>query len=268
MSATRFRLRGEPERRVDLSALTPRRLAGLDEAAVGRLPLAGGRDPLAVGELFDLFPGEADAVVIEGGSTLFDHVGAGLDGGSLVLEGDAGDFAGRAMTAGRLELRGSAGRLAASGMQGGTVEIAGDAGGLLAGPGPGERTGMDGGTVLLRGSAGPRACDRLRRGLVVIEGDAAEQAASRMVAGTLVVCGRVGASPGTLLRRGTVVLGHAALAPDGFLPCGRTPDVFLGLLVASLRPLSSAAAEAAARAGRRLLGDQAALGLGEMLMPH
>lgn len=268
MTATRLRLRGEPERRLDLSVLTPRRLAGLDEAALGRLPLAGGRNPPTVGDLFELSLGEADSVVIEGGSTLLDHVGAGLDGGSLVLEGDAGDLAGRAMTGGRLELRGSAGRLAASGMRGGTLEIAGDAGALLAGPGPGERTGMDGGTVLLRGSAGPRAGDRLRRGLVVIEGDAADHAASRMVAGTLVVCGRVGASPGMLLRRGTVVLGHAAPDPDGFLPSGRTPGVFLALLVAALRPLSPAAAEAAARAGRRLLGDQAALGKGEMLMPR
>jgi formylmethanofuran dehydrogenase subunit C len=268
VSATRFRLRGEPERRLDLSVLTPHRLAGLDEAAIGRLPLAGGRGAPSVGDLFELSPGDAGTVVIEGGSALLDHVGAGLEGGSLVLEGDAGDFAGRSMTGGRLELRGSVGRLAASGLRGGTVEIAGDAGALLAGPAPGERAGMDGGTVLLRGSAGPQAADRMRRGLVVIEGDAGTHAASCMVAGTLVVCGRAGASPGTLLRRGTVVLGHAVPAPDGFLPSGRTPGVFQNLLAAALRPLSTAAADAAARAGRRLLGDQAALGKGEMLLPE
>lgn len=268
MSATRFRLRGEPERRLDLSVLTPRRLAGLDEVAVGRLRLAGGRGAPTVGDLFELSAGEADRVVIEGGSAWLDHVGAGLEAGSLVLEGDAGDFAGRAMSGGRLELRGSVGRLAASGMRGGAVEIAGDAGALLAGPAPGERTGMEGGVVLLRGSAGAQACDRLRRGLVVVEGDAGTHAASRMVAGTLVVCGRVGDAAGVLLRRGTVVLGHATPAPDGFLPSGRTPGVFLSLLVASLRPLSPAAAEVAARAVVRLLGDQAALGLGEMLLPR
>ncbi len=269
MSATRFRLRGEPERRLDLSVLTPHRLAGLDEAAVGRLRLAGGRGAPTVGDLFELSPGAADTVVIEGGSSLLDHVGAGLEAGSLVLEGDAGDFAGRAMRGGRLELRGSVGRLAASGLRGGAMEIAGDAGALLAGPAPGERTSMEGGTVLLRGSAGAQACDRLRRGLVVIEGDAGTHAASRMVAGTLVVCGRVGDAAGMLLRRGTVVLGHAATpTPDGFLPSGQTPGVFLSLLVASLRPLSPAAAEVAARAELRLLGDQAALGLGEMLLPR
>ncbi len=268
MSATRFRLRGEPERRLDLSALTPRRLAGLDEAAVARLKLAGGRDAPSVGDLFKLSAGDADTVVIEGGSPLLDHVGAGLEGGLLVLEGDVGDFAGRGMTGGRLELRGSAGRLAASGLRGGTVEIAGNAGALLAGPLPGERAGMDGGTVLLRGSAGSQACDRMRRGLVVVEGDAGPQAASRMIAGTLVVCGRVGVSPGMLLRRGTMVLGHAVPAPDGFLPSGHTPGVFRTLLTAWLRALSPAAGDAAARAGRRLLGDQATLGRGEMLMPR
>ncbi|MGI3775976.1 MAG: formylmethanofuran dehydrogenase subunit C [Janthinobacterium lividum] len=267
MSVTRFRLRGVPEGRLDLSVLTPQRLAGLDEAAVGRLVLAAGRGAPSVGDLFAMSAGEADAVVIEGGSALLDRVGAGMEGGSLVLEGDAGDLAGRGMTGGRLELRGSAGRLAASGLRGGVVEIAGDAGALLAGPMPGERAGMDGGVVLVRGSAGAQAGDRLRRGLVVVEGDAGEHAGSRMVAGTLVVCGRVGASPGALLRRGTVVLGHAIPAPDGFLPSGRTPGVFQRLLAASLRAHSPAAAEAAARAGLRLLGDQAALGKGEMLLP-
>ncbi len=267
MSVTRFRLRDAPERRLDLSVLTPHRLAGLDEAAVGRLRLAGGRDAPSVGDLFEMSAGEADAVVIEGGSALLDHVGAGLQGGSLLLEGDAGDCAGRAMTGGRLELRGAVGRLAASGLRGGLVEIAGDAGALLAGPAPGERSGMDGGVVLLRGSAGAQACDRMRRGTVVVEGDAAEHAGSRMVAGTLVLCGRVGASPGALLRRGTLVLGHPVPAPDGFLPSGRTPGVFQRLLTAALRPLSPMAAEAAAAAGLRLLGDQAALGKGELLLP-
>ena len=267
MSVTRFRLRDAPEGRLDLSVLTPHRLAGLDEAAVGRLRLTAGRGGLGVGDLFEMSAGEADAVVIEGGSALLDHVGAGLEGGSLLLEGDAGDFAGRSMTGGRLELRGSVGRLAASGLRGGAVEIAGDAGALLAGPAPGERAGMDGGVVLLRGHAGAQACDRMRRGLVVIEGDAAEHAASRMVAGTLVVCGRAGASPGALLRRGTVVLGHGIEAPAGFLPSGHTPGVFQRLLVAALRPVSVAASEAASRAGLRLLGDQAALGKGELLLP-
>ena len=268
MSVTRFRLRDAPEGRLDLSVLTPHRLAGLDEAAVGRLRLAGGRSGPSVGDLFEMSAGEADTVVVEGGSALLDHVGAGLEGGLLVLEGDAGDFAGRSMTGGRLELRGSVGRLAASGLRGGTVEIARDAGALLAGPEAGERTGMDGGVVLLRGSAGAQACDRMRRGVVVVEGDVAEHAGSRMVAGTLVVCGQAGASPGMLLRRGTVVLGHPIPAPGGFLPSGRTPSVFQRLLSASLRPLSPAAADTAARADLRLLGDQAALGKGEMLLPE
>lgn len=268
MSVTRFRLRDAPECRLDLSALVPRRLEGLGEAEVGRIVLVGGRAPVRVGDVFEMASGEADAVVIEGGSALLDRVGAGLEGGSLLLEGDAGEFAGRAMSGGRLDLRGDVGRLAASGLRGGQVEIAGDAGADLGGAAPGERNGMDGGVVLVRGSAGARAAGRLRRGLVVVEGDAGEEAASSMVAGTLVVCGAAGPGLGRLLRRGTVVLGHAGAAPDGFVASGGSPGVFLGLLAGSLRPVSAAAAAAAARATRRWLGDQATLGKGELLMPE
>ncbi len=267
MSTTRFRLREAPTRRLDLRALTPTRLAGLDEAAIGRLPLAGGRDAPSIGDIFVLAQGEPDCVVIEGGSFLLDHVGSGLDSGSLLLEGDAGDHAGRLMTGGRLVLRGSTGRLAASGLRGGSVEITGDAGDQLCGAAPGERNGMDGGTVVVRGSAGAEAAGRLRRGTVVIEGGVGPDAASRMIAGTLVVCGIGGPGLGTLLRRGSVVLGHAAAAPAGFMPTGRTPGVFAALLGAALLPLSESAAAVASRAVSRWLGDQASLGLGELLMP-
>ena len=68
-------------------------------------------------------------------------------------------------------------------------------------------------------------------------------------------------------RRPAGALGERAGAVTA--ATGHDP-VLLGafcLLVAALRPVSPAAAEAASRAGRRLLGDQAALGKCEMLLP-
>lgn len=266
MSAMRFRLRRAPDQRLDLSPLTQARLAGLDAAAIERIPLNTTRAPLCVGDIFRLRMGTPDDIVIEGGSERFDGVGEGMTDGSLLLDGDAGLRAGRAMAGGVLEVRGSVGPWAASGMRDGHVVIAGDAAECLGGPLPGESAGMRGGTVLVMGDAGPRAGDRLRRGVIVVEGDAGAHAGSRMIAGTLIVCGEAGELPGVLMRRGTLVLGGGAALPPGFVPAGDAGPVFLRLLAASVRPFSPRAARLLARPNRRFAGDMATLGKGEAIV--
>ncbi|HTW28971.1 MAG TPA: formylmethanofuran dehydrogenase subunit C [Acetobacteraceae bacterium] len=263
----RLTLRSDPEQRLDLSPLVPHRLAGMDAGAIERLALNTTRRPVVVGDLFRLRPGDPARLAITGGSERFDEVGAGMQGGELVLDGDAGFGAGRGMVAGTLRIAGSAGDHAACDLRGGTIEIAGDAGAFLGGARPGERGGMRGGTVLVLGDAGARAGDHLRRGLIVIEGHAGDHPGSRMVAGTLVVCGTAGALPGYLLRRGTLVLGRAPSLSPTFVDSGATDPVFARLLARLLRPVSQRAARLAATATRRLAGDMAVLGKGELLLP-
>ena len=266
MSMLTFTLRAPPPQRLDLSPLVPARLAGLRQGVIERLPIGTTRAPLVVGDVFAVRMGEATSLAFEGGSERFDCVGAGMDGGAVMLDGEAGALAGRAMTGGRLEVRGNAGPFAASGLRGGTVEIAGDVGERLGGGIAGETLGMSGGSVVVRGQAGERAGDRLRRGLIVVEGDAGAFAAARMIAGTLVVCGAAGRLPGYLMRRGTLLVGGHADPPPTFVPVGGVTPVFAALLARALSPLSTRAAALAAGPWRRLAGDMAVLGRGEMLM--
>jgi formylmethanofuran dehydrogenase subunit C len=263
----RFTLRAQPEQRLDLSPLTPDRLAGLDVKAVELLTLNTTRSPLCVADVFRVRAGNADRVAIEVGSERFDYLGHGMTRGELVVEGDAGFAAGRALAGGRLQIRGNAGPWAASGMRGGKIEIAGDAGDRLGGPLAGERTGMSGGVVVVGGNAGARAGDRLRRGLIVIEGAAGSSPASRMIAGTVVVCGAAGALPGYLMRRGTLVLGQSPdPLPPTFVPVGGDGLVFLRLLARTLLTISPRAARLLRGPIRRFAGDMAVLGKGEMLV--
>lgn len=266
MTALRFVLRGEPAQRLDLSPLTPDRLAGLETATIEAITLHTTRQAVTVGDVFRVHPGDAGTIVIEGGSARFDRIGAAMSQGSLLVEGDAGQQAGRLMTGGRLTIRGHAGDRAASGLQGGVLEINGDAGDFLAGPLAGERTGMRGGVLLVRGRAGTRAGDRLRRGLVIVEGDAGEYAGSAMVAGTLVVCGAAGALPGILMRRGTIVLGQTSVLAPSFIAAARADLVFTALLARAVAPFSARAAACVLAAGGRYLGDMATLGKGEIFV--
>jgi formylmethanofuran dehydrogenase subunit C len=266
MTALRLVLRGQPEQRLDLSPLTPDRLAGLSTAAIEALELHTTRRRVTVGDIFHVHPGDPAEVVIEGGSGRFDRVGEAMRTGVLTVEGGVGRQAGRLMAGGRLVVRGSVGDWAGSAMRAGTLEVMGDAGAFLGGPLSGERTGMRGGVVVIRGRAGMRAADRLRRGLVIVEGDAGAHAGSGMVAGTLVICGAAGTMPGILMRRGTIVLGGRTELAPSFVATSGSELVFTRLLARAASRFSALAATSVLAPAARYAGDMAVLGKGEIFV--
>lgn len=265
MSALVFRLKQPPDRRIDLSGLVPEALQGRSERAIARLALDGARDKLKVGDLFSLRMGEPMSLRFEGGSERLDLVGANMAAGEIVVEGSVGEQAGRLMRAGTLHIQGDAGPFAASRLKGGRLEIDGDAGDRLGAPLAGEMAGMSGGVVIVHGDAGARAGDRLRRGLIVVGGNSGKDAGSRMIAGTLVLRGKVVGAPGQLMRRGTIVLlgGDCPPSPT-FLDCGSHHLVAATLLAAELERLGLGFAPKLRRPMRRLAGDMAVAGKGEI----
>jgi formylmethanofuran dehydrogenase subunit C len=269
VKALTFTLIAEPPERLDLSPLTPERLAGLDKASIARLRLGQSKRAVSVGDVFRFAGSELDTLVFDGGSARFDLVGAGMTAGSVHVIGDVGAQAGRGLHGGTIRIDGSAGPHAGSAMRGGRLEIAGNAGDDLAAPLAGELAGMAGGALVVHGRAGARAGDRMRRGLVAVLRGAGENAGCRMVAGTLVVAGGAGPMPGMLMRRGSILLDRApaALSPS-FVESGAPDSVFARLVDRHLwaegitrRPLFAATP-------RRFGGDNAVLGLGEVVFPR
>ena len=264
-----FALRAAPTQRLDLARLTPQHLISKSVAEIERIELGSTRASVTVGDVFRVRPGEALQIVIEGGSTRFDRVGMGMVEGALVVEGEVGVEVGRAMMGGTLKVQGDAGPFAASGMKGGMVKIEGGAGERLGGPLTGETIGMSGGLVHVRGDAGPRAGDRLRRGVILIEGRAGAYAGSRMIAGTLAIGGEAGDLPGYLMSRGTILLGRGAtLVSPSFGDCGEHDLVAARLLADYVAKASATLGRLFRLPLRRLAGDLAALGKGEILLPR
>jgi formylmethanofuran dehydrogenase subunit C len=262
-------LRAPPKQRVDLSALTPDRLQGLDAAAIASLSLQCGNRPIAVGELFTITSGDPDALRLVGDCGKFDRIGADMTRGAITIEGSAGAYLGQGMRGGRIHVRGSVGIGAAMEMRGGEIAIDGDAGDFLGGARPGEMKGMSGGLAIVRGNAGDRVGDRMRRGTIIVDGNLGAYAVSRMIAGTVIALGpAVGPYPGFAMKRGTLILLNT---PDRALPtfadCGRHDLAFLRLLLWSLKGRSPRLDDLAARAPlvQRLAGDQSVGGKGEIL---
>lgn len=267
MSAMTFSLRPGVPFTVDCSLLTPERLAGRSRQEIEHLALASGSREASVGDLFQVGGDDTQSITFTGNGRLA-GVGSGMKQGTIVVEGDAGDYAGDAMSGGRLVVSGSAGAFAGSGMSGGRLEIAKDAGAFLGGARPGERRGMRGGLITVAGSAGDRVADRMRRGLIVVNGNVGSYCASRMIAGTVVVRGAVGAAPGFGMKRGTLLLDHqpqTLLAT--FQDSGTFDWLWLTLLERHLKkePAASAVVPLVTRR-RRYCGDLAEGGGGEILI--
>ncbi len=267
MSTLSFSLRQAPTQVLDLSPLIPSRLAGLSTGDIEALAL--GDDPRAprVGDVFSVSGTLTDAVAISGGSSFLDYVGAGLDGGSITVEGRVGNYAGRGMKAGRLDINGDTGAYLASTASGGIIHVKGSAGDFAGGTRPGDRFGMLGGTALIDGNVGERAGERMRRGVIVAKGKFGAAAGSRMVGGTLWTETGFGPRPGPLLRRGTLIGPSVDQVLPTFADCGRIDPVILRILSRYIADtLGPLAPKALPPMVRKLAGDQATIGKGEILL--
>ncbi|WP_207478748.1 formylmethanofuran dehydrogenase subunit C [Arenibaculum pallidiluteum] len=255
---------------VELLALAPGRLRGLGADAVRRIVVTVGGLPVPLGDAFDVAEGgDEDTLVLRTEGFRADGIGQGMAEGRIVVQGDAGDRLGARLRGGQVTVEGRAGSHAGAAMAGGIVEILGDAGDFLGAAMPAEPRGMTGGLISVRGSAGARAGERMRRGTIIVDGAAGEFCGAFMVAGTVAAGGACGAHAGYGMRRGTLLLGRApAAAPEGFVDAGSHDWVFLSLLQRHVgEPSGWLGSRPLARA-RRLIGDMAEGGRGEILIPE
>ncbi len=267
MSALTLRLRVTPSQRIDMSPFTPQGLAGKRRNELERIPLWLGNRQVDAAELFSISGDGGDEIVIQSDSDRLDGIGAGMSGGSVRIEGNAGAYLGRGMRDGTIQLGGNAGHAAGCAMRGGRLRIDGNAGDFLGGAITGERQGMRGGTILVKGDAGDRAGDLMRRGTILIGGNAGDYCASRMVAGTIAVFGQCGRQTGLSMRRGTLLLTREPTSlPATFNDNGWHELAFLPLLTHSFLGHEGfpSLRERGGRV-RRWLGDLRCGGMGEIL---
>jgi formylmethanofuran dehydrogenase subunit C len=267
MSRLTLKLKSPPDVRINLAGLIPALKAGQTATQIALLPVGGGERPLRLGDVYAISGTAGDVIAIEGSSARVDGVGAGFDGGTLIVEGDVGANAGRGMRRGHFHVRGSAGAYLASGMRGGIVHITHDAGDFVGGVGTGKRFGMTGGNVVIDGNIGARAGDKMRRGLILVRGHTGEAAGARMVGGTIVAEGGFGASAGRLMRRGTLIGPKVDRMLATFADCGLHDLVILKVMARGwAQELGTLAPRPFPAQVRRFAGDLATIGKGELLL--
>ncbi len=248
-------------------SLDPARFAELSEQDVAALPVSAGRQPATIGDFFTVQGQRSARVRMEWSTNRIDGLGAGMTGGELEIEGDAGSQVGAGMRGGTLHVRGSVGDDAGAAMAGGLLRIEGDAGERLGGNTPGAAKGMTGGEILVLGSAGADAGARLRRGLIVVGGDAGREAGRAMIAGSLVVLGSCSDGAGRGSKRGSIVAcGGLTVPPTYRYACTyQPPHVRMTLLYLVRRHGLAIDTAIIDSVFRRYCGDAGDPGKGEIL---
>jgi formylmethanofuran dehydrogenase subunit C len=261
-------LRAPLKAAVDCSGLALHAWAELAPADVARLPVRmAGTDAVALGDLFNVRGGKGGRVRFSGDLARAESLGAGLERGDVLIEGNVGREVGARMRGGRISVTGDAGWGAGLELAGGVLEIGGSAGPRAGGAPLGAKRGMTGGEVIVRGSAGAEAGASMRRGLVAIAGDAGEGAGRAMLAGTVVVFGATGPTPGQWSKRGTILALGPVTPPATYrFACSYQPQ-YVALLLRHLGDHRGLPVTQGHLMGsyRRYSGDLAELGAGEIL---
>ena len=200
---------------IDGSQLNPELLNRLSLTELSAFPIHTDHGLAELRDLFEVIQGEPanePLLVLVGDCGAVDGIGTGLQRGTICVLGSVGHSTAKEMQGGMLIVVGNAKDQLGCGMRDGTIYIMGDCGNQMGAPMPGRKSGMRGGDIIIAGSAGDRACERMRRGTVFVARSLGTHAASQMIAGTLVAMGDIGSEWGGGMRRGSIILGKDSLA--------------------------------------------------------
>lgn len=255
---------------VEVEGVIPSAVCGRTLGEIERWPIHCGNRRVPLAELFRVTGDPADQRIIWCGELRGVHwIGAGMDGGEMVIEGSAGRHVGSEMSAGTIVIERDAGDWLGAHMHDGLLVVKGRAGHLVGAAYRGSPRGMTGGTILVFGPAGNEIGRAMRRGVIAV-GGAGDAVGFGLLAGTILVLGPCGIRPGAEMRRGT--LGLFGPEPPPLLPTFRYGccfrPVFLSVLARQLEALGYLAAETLTSQPVHLYhGDLLSLGRGEVLLP-
>lgn len=265
MSALILTLKHKLAYRLDMSPLSPAKLAGLKPDDISSIPLLLGEQSVMAGDLFHIQGDDASQMVLRQASPMMDYVGTAMQGGHLHIEGDVGHYLGLHLR-GDITCSGHAGNFVGCQMQAGRLHVQGNVGDYAGGALVGQRHGMRGGTLIVNGNAGDRLGDQMRRGTILLDGHAGDYCGANMLAGTIAIGASVGQYCGYAMRRGTILLQQPTTLHPTWVDCGEHALLFLHLLFQSWRDLPSAFAQAEGIRVRRYVGDLAQAGNAEILL--
>ncbi|MEM4887826.1 MAG: formylmethanofuran dehydrogenase subunit C [Thermosphaera sp.] len=213
---------------IDVRHITPDELAGKNLSDIKNIAVWEGGRKTRLSDLFDIngpekapVNPEQIVVIFETGSDKLCFIGYRMNGGKIVVKGDAGHLVGYKMKGGSITVEGNARNYVGAKMKDGTIEIQGSVGHRAGGKLPGEKPGkgMKGGTIIVKGNAGSEVGFGMKKGLIIVEGSAGNLTGCDMIGGTIVVKANSGLYPGAGMIGGRIIIGGKvkAISPSFYV---------------------------------------------------
>lgn len=192
---------------ISVEDVIPESTCQMSEQEIARMQIWIGNQQTPLGEIFNIQKTGDDLCHVWQGNLESVHwIGAKLEAGKILVEGNAGRHLGSQMTGGQITVLGNVSDFVACENRGGFIQIKGDASNWLGAAYPGTKSGANGGTILVSGSAGNGAGFGMRRGTICVQGNAGRLTGWNMLAGTIIVGGAVDSMTGKGMKRGTILL--------------------------------------------------------------
>jgi formylmethanofuran dehydrogenase subunit C len=198
---------------LEAEVISPDMISGKSIEEVRNLTVWVGNESRILGDFFEIEGEIAETpleqlVVLAGEAESVKYIGAGMTGGSIIVEGCVGMHTGAQMKGGELIVTGSVADWAGAEMKGGLLKIYGNAGHQLGAAYRGSPEGMTGGCIVIGGDVGSEAGTFIRRGMIIIRGEAGPFLGAHMNGGEIFVFGKCS-------KR----LGAEAKGNGGFIAC-------------------------------------------------
>ena len=266
----RFTLRAKPSVPLEVEGITPDQTQGKSLAEIELMEMFEGNVKSRLADFFAVSGDAADGIHEWSGDLAGVHwIGAKMQAGKIVVEGNAGRHLGSELGGGEIQVLGDAGDWVGAEMHGGLIHVRGNAGDLVGAAYRGSVKGMTHGTILIGGDAGHEIGSSMRRGLIAIGGNIGDLAGVNMIAGSIFIMGDSGIRHGAGMKRGTLAfLGEnpPPLLPTFRRACRYQPEA-LRLMYRHLRQLNFAVDETPFLGAYDLHnGDFLAGGRGELLL--
>lgn len=201
----RFTLRAKTSVPIEVEGVTPDVTQGQSLAEIEKLEVFEGNAKSRLADFFSVLGDPADGVHEWAGDLAGVHwIGAKMQAGRIVVEGNAGRHVGSEMRGGEIHVLGDASDWAGGEMHGGMIHVRGKAGDLVGAAYRGSGKGMTNGTILIGGDAGHEIGSSMRRGLIAIGGSIGDLAGVNLLAGSIFVFGESGTRHGAGMKRGTL----------------------------------------------------------------
>lgn len=165
-------------------------------------------------------------IIVEGSDSRLVRLGEAMEGGSMIINGDAGMHLGASMIGGEIKVNGNVDNWCGAEMKGGAITVNGDAESFLGSNYIGNVEGMSGGIIKVKGSVKDFAGVRLNGGEIVIEGSCGDFLGYYMKNGKITVKGKCGVEIGSRMRGGVINIFSKAVVGLGFIHDKTVKELF------------------------------------------